>query len=61
MPHAAFYVVQLMALTVLLVVIGVSMPHAAFYVVQLRMEAHSAGRELFQCRTRLSMWCNCGI
>ena len=35
MPHAAFYVVQLVGGYVCMTFSKVSMPHAAFYVVQL--------------------------
>ena len=38
----------------------VSMPHAAFYVVQLIVAMFIIVDHMFQCRTRLSMWCNLG-
>ena len=34
------------------------MPHAAFYVVQRHNSEKDEVIRLFQCRTRLSMWCN---
>ena len=40
------------------VVDDVSMPHAAFYVVQLLAMTGEDEEFGFQCRTRLSMWCN---
>ena len=47
MPHAAFYVVQLLSVAFHLPVTGVSMPHAAFYVVQLRAVAMRSGSSSF--------------
>ena len=36
---------------------GVSMPHAALFVVQVRIIKLPTANPLFQCRTRLCLWC----
>ena len=59
MPHAALWVVQPRAGSLLVYCHRVSMPHAALWVVQHHPRKSTCGvLDLFQCRTRLCGWCN---
>ena len=57
MPHAALFVVQVLAMWGSTETVEVSMPHAALFVVQVASMKSTLSRSLFQCRTRLCLWC----